>query len=88
MSHPNHMRIPTLRALARLLHPWLTIRRLEYCNKAFSDALAKWLGSYADGGYTGSRSGGPDALLTPAPAPPAPQRPTNDADRSILNPET
>jgi hypothetical protein len=34
------MRIPTLRALARLLHPWRTIRRLEYCNKALSDALA------------------------------------------------
>ena len=34
------MNRPTLRAIARLLAPWRTIRRLEAQNELFSDALA------------------------------------------------
>jgi hypothetical protein len=34
------MNRPTIRALAQLLAPWRTIRRLERRNKALSDALA------------------------------------------------
>jgi hypothetical protein len=34
------MNRPTLRAIARLLAPWRTIRRLERGNKRLSDALA------------------------------------------------